>query len=127
MPRGGARIPGLRMRSLFTRAKKPDYALSVSPGGGDPPQEAYVEVRLADGRGWAARLHTPESVRGILDDWHHRGELRGERSGLYFWAPDVVVVREISQEAIVALVEDLLAEGELEMAFAPIEHGTSTP
>ena len=114
------------MRSLFTRANKPGYTLSVSSGGGNPPQEAHAEVRLPDGRGWGARLHTPEGVRGILDEWHRRGEQRGERSGLYFWAPGVIVVREITHEAVVALVEDLMAEGELKIAFVPIENGGST-
>ena len=115
------------MRSLFTRAKKPDCTLSVSPGDGKPPQEAYVELWAPDGRGWGARLHTPESVRRILDEWCRRGEQRGERSGLYFWAPGVIVVREITRDAVVALVEDLMAEGELEMAFVPIEKRGSTP
>lgn len=114
------------MKSLFSRAKKPGYTLSVAPGDGRPPQEAYVEVRTPDGRGYGARLHTPEGVRRILDEWRRRGEQRGERSGLYFWAPGVIVVREITHEAVVALVEDLMAEGELEMAFVPIGSGGST-
>ena len=109
------------MRSLLGLVKKPGYTLSISTGRGRPPQEAHVEVRRGDGRGWAARLHTPESVRAILDEWHRRGERQGEHSGLYFWAPGVIVVREISREAVVALVEDLMAEGEIETAFAPLD------
>lgn len=104
------------MRSPVTRVKKPGYTISVSPGAGNVPQDAYVEVRLPDGRGWGARLHTPESVRSILDEWRRRGE----RSGLYFWAPGVIVVREISRDGVVALVEDLIAEGEIELAFVPL-------
>ena len=107
------------MRNLLARMRKPGYTLSISTDGASP-QEAYAEVRLPDGRGWGARLHTPESVRAILDEWRRRGELRGESSGLYFWAPGVIVVREISREAIIALVEDLIAEGELELAFIPL-------
>ncbi len=107
------------MRSPGTRAGKPGYALSVSIDGGNPPRYAYVEVRFPDGRRLCARLHTPESVRAILDQWRRRGE----RSGLYFWAPGVIVVREITREGIAALVEDLLAEGELELAFVRADKG----
>ena len=115
------------MRSLLARVKKRRYTLSISAGTGDPPQEACVEVRLPDGRGWGARLHTPESVRAILDEWRRHGERRGERSGLYFWAPGVIVVREITREGVVALVEDLMAEGELEMAFVPLGEHPKAP
>ena len=108
------------MRRFFGRMKKLDYTLSISMSEASPPQEAYVEVRRGDGRVWGARLHTPESVRAILDEWRRWGERHGERSGLYFWAPDVIVVCEISRDAIVTLVEDLMVEGELELAFAPV-------
>lgn len=108
------------MRSPLTRVKRPGYTLSVSTGGEDLPQEAYAEVRLPDGRGWSARLHTPESVRFILDEWRRHGERRGERSGLYFWAPGVILVREITREGIVTLAEDLMAEGDLELAFVQV-------
>ncbi|QIN79138.1 hypothetical protein GBA65_12065 [Rubrobacter marinus] len=105
------------MRSPGTRAEKPGYALHVLADGLDPPRYAYVEVRFRDGRRRFARLHTPEGVRAILDEWRRRGE----RSGLYFWAPGVIVVREITRAGIAALVEDLMAEGELEVAFVPAE------
>ena len=108
------------MRGLIAGLKKPGYTLTVSTNEGEAPQDARVEVRFPDGRGWCARLHTPESVRSILDEWHREGERRGERSGLYFWAPGVIVVREISREGVLALVDDLMKEGELELAFVPL-------
>lgn len=112
------------MRRPVTRVERPGYTLSVSSDGGtERPQAARLEVRLPSGRRWRARLHTPESVRAILDEWSRWGERRGEHSGLYFWAPGVIVVREISREGVVALVEDLIAEGELELAFVPVEEG----
>lgn len=109
------------MRSPVRRVKKLGYTLSISGAKGKPPLEAYVEIRHPDGRGWGARLHTPESVRAILDDWRRRGERRGQRSGLYFWAPGVIVVSEITHEGVAALVEDLVSEGELDLAFAPLD------
>lgn len=115
------------MRNPLARVKKPGYTLSVSTDGGDTPQDAYVEVRFSNGRNWVARLHTPESVRSILDEWRRRGERSGQLSGLYFWAPGVIVVREISREAVVALVEDLITEGELEVAFVPLAEHHEAP
>ena len=115
------------MRNPLKRVTKLGYTLFLSTGGDDVPQEARVEVRSADGRNWGARLHTPESVRSILDEWHGRGERRGEDSGLYFWAPGVIVVREITREGVVALVDDLIKEGELELAFAPLGDPLDAP
>ena len=108
------------MRSALARPEEPRYCLSVSTDGGESPRYAYVEVRFPDGRGWAARLHTPEGIRTILDDHRRRGQERGEPSGLYFLAPGVIVVGEISRGKFVALVEDLMNDGELESAFVPL-------
>ncbi len=80
-------------------------------------ENVSVEVRLPDGSGWCATLYTPESVRAILDDWRRKDE----RSGLYFWAPGVLIIRGLAHEGIIALVEDLMAEDELEQAFVRIE------
>ncbi len=107
------------MKNPVTRVKRPGYTLSVSTGREGLPQEAYAEVRPRDGQSWCARLHTPESVRSILDEWRRHGERRGERSGLYFWARGVILVREITRKGVVDLVEDLMAEGDLELAFVP--------
>ena len=69
---------------------------------------------LSGGGGWGATLYTPEGVR--------------EDSGLYCWAPGVILVREVApSERIVALVEDLIAEDELELAFVPLEHDRHVP
>ena len=109
------------MRNSLAHAEEPGYEIYVSTDGSRSPRYAYVEVRFPDGRGWFARLHTPEGVRAILDENRRRGEKRGEFSGLYFWAPGVIVVSEITRDGIFALVEDLVSEGELELAFVPLK------
>lgn len=78
-----------------------------------------MKVELPDGTRWSASMHTPEGIRAILDECRHEDG----RSGLYFWAPGVVVVREITVEAVATLVEDLIAEGELELAFVRVGGG----
>jgi hypothetical protein len=73
-----------------------------------------VEVRLPDGTRWGAALYTPEEVRRVLDEWRKTDG----SSGLYFWAPGVVIVRDLDHDSVVALVDDLLAYAEFQKAFA---------
>lgn len=120
----GRRFRRQNTGSPARRIDRPGYTLSVF-GGARGHQSVYVEVRLSDGRGWGATLYTPEGVRAILDEWRRAG---GEHSGLYFWAPGVILIRELDPlERIVALVEDLMAEDELELAFFPLEHARRAP
>jgi hypothetical protein len=114
----------LRYRRLMTFLRGPKtptwsedegYRLSTGstehpdlPGGG-----TNVEVRLPDGSRWGATLYTPEDVRAILEDWRRADG----RSGLYFWAPGVILIRDLDHDSIVALVDDLMSEGEFEKAF----------
>ncbi|MDP8952247.1 MAG: hypothetical protein M3N18_08430 [Actinomycetota bacterium] len=107
-------------RDPVRRIERLDYTLLVSGGARGPARSAEnvsVEVRLPDGSGWCATLYTPESVRAILDEWRRKDE----RFGLYFWAPGVVIVRGLTHDGIIALVEDLMAEDELDQAFVRIE------
>lgn len=116
----------LRYRRLKTALRGPKaagwnddepYELLLPPKGAQHPDlpagGTTVEVLLPDGSRWGAALYTPEDVRAILDEWRRPDG----RSGLYFWAPGVLVVRDHARGSIVALVEDLISHGELEAAF----------
>ena len=113
-------------KSPACRIERPGYTLRISGGAVARFDESvYVEVHLSGGGNWGATLYTPEGVRAILDGWRRVG---GEDSGLYFWAPGVILVRELApSERIVALVEDLIAEDELELAFVPLEYDRQVP
>lgn len=113
-------------KSPVRRIERPGYTLRVFGDACDRYGESvHVEVRLPGGGGWGATLYTPEGARAILDEWRRAG---GEHAGLYFWAPGVILVRELApSERIVALVEDLIAEDELEIAFVPLEHDHPIP
>ena len=116
--RGGGSPPQL--------IERPGYTIWISGGTCDHRGEGVcVEVRFRGGGAWGATLYTPECVRAILDEWRR---VVGGNSGLYFWAPGVISIRELApSERIVALVEDLLSEDELELAFAPLEHDRHVP
>jgi hypothetical protein len=113
-------------KSSARRIERPGYTLWIFGGAVARFDECvYVEVRLSDGGGWGAALYTPEGVRAVLAAWRRVG---GEHSGLYFWAPGVILIRELApSERIVALVEDLMAEDELELEFVPLEHDRHAP
>ena len=119
---------GFRRQATKSPARgieRPGYTLWVFGEARPLRRGVIVEVRLSSGGGWGATLYTPEGVRAILDGWRRVG---GEHSGFYFWAPDVILVRELAPcERIVALVEDLIAEDELELAFVPLEHDRHAP
>jgi hypothetical protein len=78
-----------------------------------PAGSTTVEVHLPDGSLWGATLYTPEGVRQVLDEWRERDGT----SGLYFWAPGVLIARDLDRSSVVALVDDLIAEGEFQKAF----------
>jgi hypothetical protein len=108
-----------------TRRTSRLHALDLRGARARCAEGVYVEVRFSGGGGWGATLYTSEVVRAILDEWRHVG---GEHSGLYFWAPGVILIRELAPfEHIVALVEDLIAEDELDLTFAPLEHDRYAP
>ena len=70
--------------------------------------------RLGDGSRYGATFFTPANIATLLGKWRRTGEYR---SGLYFWAVDTIVVRELDRETIEATVEGLLDDGHFELAF----------
>jgi hypothetical protein len=78
-----------------------------------------LEVTLEDGDRYVATLFTLANIRRIMDQYRDTGECN---NGQYFWASDMVIVHELTEEIIKSTVEDLLATGELNKAFSgPID------
>jgi hypothetical protein len=76
-----------------------------------------VVVSLESGRSFAATFFTLENIASLMRGYRDTGEcLRGQ----YFWAKDIIVVEELSEEVIAAVVDDLLASGELDAALSEI-------
>jgi len=98
---------------------------------GDPPVTVFsaeplddvtddnvdIEVQLADGSRWAATVFTVDNLRSLMQKWRSTGE----RSGLYVWAPDMIVVERLSDRCLRDLVDELVAEGELEEVLMPLK------
>ena len=74
-----------------------------------------VEILFVDGRRYSATFFTLENLRLLLDRYRDTGECR---RGLYIWAKNMIIARELTREAIAATVEDLLRTGEFFSAFS---------
>ena len=94
------------------------YSIHVHHGleGVDPADDNVdVEVRFDDGSRYAGTFFTLNNLRSLFEKNERTGECKG---GLYLWASDMVIVRELSEVSIYETVADLIAEGGFEGAFS---------
>jgi hypothetical protein len=75
-----------------------------------------IEVHLADGSRWAATVFTVDNLRSLMRKWRSTGEY----SGLYVWAPDMIVVERLSDGCLRDLVDELVAAGDLRDVLMPL-------
>ena len=75
-----------------------------------------VEVLLPDGNAFLATFFTIQNIIAIM----HKDALTGEsESGSYFWASDMVLVRNLTLETISTAISGLMREGYFHKAFRP--------
>ena len=92
----------------------------VSPANGN----ADLEVRFEDGSRYAATFFTLNNLRLLLKKNEQTGDCK---DGLYLWASDMVIVRELTEASISETVADLIAQGEFEGAFSKLSPGAQSP
>ena len=95
----------------------PITVFSVEPLDDVADDNVDIEVELADGSRWAATVYTVDNLRSLMRKWRSTGE----QSGLYVWAPDMIVVERLSDRCLRDLVDELVAEGELEHVLMPLD------
>jgi hypothetical protein len=76
-----------------------------------------LEVRFDDGSRYAATFFTLNNLRLLFEKNEQTGECKG---GLYLWAAQMVIVKEITAASISETVADLIAQGEFEGAFCEL-------
>ena len=87
----------------------------VGPQVWDPSLDNIdVEVVMADGRRYGATFFTLRNIERLFDKNRETGECQ---SGLYLWAANMILVRELSFDVIHRTVDDLIASGEFEQSF----------
>jgi hypothetical protein len=64
-----------------------------------------VHIYLDDGRRFFATFFTLQNVHTLMENWSLIGECV---NGIYFWATDSIIVRELTLENINATIQDLL-------------------
>jgi hypothetical protein len=74
-----------------------------------------VEVQLRDGRRFGATFFTLTNIQRLFEKNRNTGECA---SGLYLWAANMILVRDLSMATIEGTVEDLMAMDEFENAFS---------
>jgi hypothetical protein len=73
-----------------------------------------AEIALSNGEVRTVTFFTLANIASILDGYRSSGECLG---GKFFWAKDLVIVEDLSQETIREAVWELLRSGEYSHAF----------
>jgi hypothetical protein len=74
-----------------------------------------IEIVFRSGERYFATFFTLENIEHILSEY----EISGERAGgTYFWASDMVIVRDLTVECIRKTIADLIRTDEISLAFS---------
>jgi hypothetical protein len=104
----------------MSNLKGKTYSIHVRHGLGDVDRaddNVDVEVTFADGSRYAATFFTQNNLRSLFAKNERTGECKG---GLYLWASNMVIVRDLSEESISETVADLIAQDEFEGSFCKL-------
>ena len=77
-----------------------------------------VFVEFSDGSRYTATFFTLHNLNTLMREYELTGECAG---GLYIWASDMIVVRELSPASIEQCVASLIENHEFEGAFTRLE------
>jgi hypothetical protein len=87
--------------------------------GADPLNRADdnvdAEVILKNGDRYVATFFTLKNIESLMKKYRDTGECN---RGQYFWAADLVVVSEITEEIVHDTIADLIRTGEFTKAFS---------
>lgn len=64
-----------------------------------------IVVTLSDGRRFSGTFFTLKNVETLMKRWKESGECL---NGLYFFTPDCVIVKKLTQEIVEATVRDMI-------------------
>ena len=106
------------MNKPYTTVQRNDYQLTIYHGI-DPldPDNANVDVHVTfpNGENFSAVFFTLQNIDTLMKHCKKTGECA---NGLYFWASDMMIVQELTEETICKAIDTLLAEEEFESVFS---------
>jgi hypothetical protein len=73
-----------------------------------------VEVLFPSVARYSATFFTLANIRLIMERYQTTGECAG---GLFFWAKNAIIIRDLAETTIRATVDQLIQSGEFESAF----------
>ncbi len=87
--------------------------------GGHTIQDIYddnfdIEVRLPNGDRYIATIFTVTNIKSIMARHNESGE---SANGAFFWASDMIIIRDLRSETISRMIESLMDDGLFELAF----------
>ena len=77
-----------------------------------------VFVRLSDGKNYVATFFTIDNIRSLMERYSKTGECL---EGHYFWASDMIIVSDLTQNSIAETIEDLLRTDRFHKAFCLVQ------
>ena len=77
-----------------------------------------VQVNFPDGSRYAATFFTYKNIQSLRDYYKESGECLG---GKYFWAAEMILIEEISEENIRNVIRDLRQDGYFKRSFQLLE------
>jgi hypothetical protein len=97
--------------------KGPDYRILLIEGVDDlDPTDDNVDVEILfdDGRRYGATLFTLQNLHSLMERYKGTRECGG---GCFFWASQMVIVRNLTPAALAEAVGAVIEEGYLDLAF----------
>ena len=112
------------MDKPYITIQRNDYQLTIYTGIAplDPDNDNVdVQVTFPNGESFSAVFFTLQNIETLMKDYKKTGECA---NGLYFWASNMMIVQELTEQTICETIDNLLAEEEFESVFSKNEEST---
>ena len=120
----------IEIHGPFYRVSESGFEMLIARWEGHEPEtaeEADATITFPDGSRRYATFMTLDVVRRIMDKDARTGESLG---GRYFWCSDLIIVRDVGLENMVAAIRDLISCGDVERAcglLVPLDEDRRSP
>ena len=112
------------MDKPYTTVQRDDYQLTIYSGTAplDPNNDNVdVQVTFPNGESFSAVFFTLQNIDTLIKKYKKTGECA---DGSYFWASNMIIVQELTEQTPCETIDNLLAEEEFEFVFSKNEEST---
>ncbi len=109
------------MDKPYTTIQRDNYQLTIYNGIAplNPDNDNVdVQVTFPNGESFSAVFFTLQNIDTLMKHYKKTGECA---KGLYFWASDMLIVQELTEQNICETIDNLLAEEEFASVFSKNE------